>query len=128
MDQVEYRTVKYEHENAGAKKEDRFLITGYMPLSASGSGPARLYVGPKDHFILEDVSATLTKNVSRPVDLEGLIDYGWFSSVSRPLAVPILKSIKFLRELTNSFGLAIIIFTIIIYSLFSHSNGARPKR
>lgn len=115
-DRTEYRSVKYEHESNGVE-EDRFLITGYIPI-ATGDALTRLYVGPKDHFILEDVSATLTRDVGREIDLEGLIDYGWFSSISRPLAVPILKAIKFLRELTNSYGLAIIIFTIIIYSLF----------
>jgi len=38
--------------------------------------------------------------------------------LSRPLAVPILRSIKWLRQLTNSYGIAIILFTIVIYSLF----------
>jgi YidC/Oxa1 family membrane protein insertase len=56
--------------------------------------------------------------VGRTVDLEGLIDYGWFSWLSRPLAVPILRSIKWLRDLTGSYGIAIILFTIVIYSLF----------
>jgi YidC/Oxa1 family membrane protein insertase len=32
--------------------------------------------------------------------------------------VPILRSIKWLRQLTSSYGIAIILFTIVIYSLF----------
>lgn len=116
VDEVEYRTVKYEHESGG-NKEERFLLTGYVPILTTG-GPTRLYMGPKDHYILRDINAALSKEVGRDIDLEGLIDYGWFSYISRPLVVPILKSIKVLRELTNSYGLAIIIFTIIIYSLF----------
>lgn len=116
VNEVEYRTVKYEHEVAG-KKEERFLLTGYIPILTTG-GPTRLYIGPKDHYILRDTNAALSEAVGRDIDLEGLIDYGWFSYISRPLVVPILKSIKLLRELTNSYGLAIIIFTVIIYSLF----------
>ena len=56
--------------------------------------------------------------MGRSIDLEGLIDYGWFSWMSRPLAVPILRAIKWLQKLTGSYGVAIILFTIVIYSLF----------
>jgi YidC/Oxa1 family membrane protein insertase len=56
--------------------------------------------------------------VGRSLDMEGLIDYGWFSWMSKPLAVPILGAIKWLYRLTNSYGVAIILFTIVIYSLF----------
>jgi len=52
------------------------------------------------------------------VDLEGLIDYGWLRWLSKPLAVPILLAINWLMELTSSYGVAIILFTIGIYSLF----------
>lgn len=115
-DGVEYRTTKYEQE-VNDEKEDRYLISGYLPLSGAG-GLTNIYVGPKDHYILKQANDALTADVKRPVDLEGLIDYGWFSQISRPLAEPILWSIRYLRDLTNSYGLAIIIFTIIIYSLF----------
>jgi YidC/Oxa1 family membrane protein insertase len=54
----------------------------------------------------------------RPIDLDGLIDYGYFSWLSRPLAVPILQAITFLNARTGSYGVAIILFTIVIYSLF----------
>jgi YidC/Oxa1 family membrane protein insertase len=60
----------------------------------------------------------VSQALGRPIDLEGLIDYGWFTWMSKPLAVPILKAIKWLRQLTNSYGIAIILFTIVIYSLF----------
>jgi len=64
----------------------------------------------------QEISSSL--NPPRPVDLERSIDYGFLGSISRPLAVPILWSIKKLYHLTGSYGIAIIIFTIIIYSLF----------
>ncbi|MDQ2856731.1 MAG: membrane protein insertase YidC, partial [Acidobacteriota bacterium] len=63
-------------------------------------------------------SGQITKVVKRPVDLEGLIDYGWLRWLSRPLAVPILKAITYLYDATGSYGVAIILFTIVIYSLF----------
>lgn len=115
--QVRFVAQKYEHEDEG-NKEDRFSITGFIPVAAEGLS-ATLYVGPKDHFVLENVSEQLTKAVSpRTIDLDGLIDYGYFSQVSRPLAIPILKAIKWIHSFTGNFGVAIIIFTIIIYSLF----------
>ncbi len=113
---LEYRTTKYEHQANGVT-EDRFLITGYVPVPSDGT-TLRLYVGPKDHYLLTGVSEEISQSVGRQVDLEGLIDYGLFSSVSRPLAVPILWSLKRLSSLTNSYGVAIILFTVIIYSLF----------
>lgn len=111
---LEYRTTKYEQ---AAAKEARYLITGLVPITADGS-LNRLYVGPKDHYLLTAASAEVSRVVGRPIDLEGLIDYGFLATISRPLAAPILWSIKHLHTLTGSYGIAIILFTIIIYSLF----------
>ncbi len=114
---LEYRTLKYQHE-ANGTKEDRYLITGFVPVPADGA-PVAIYVGPKDHYLLNSVSAEIAAvSGGRASDLEALINYGWFARVSRPLARPILWSIKHLSELTGSYGIAIIIFTIIIYTLF----------
>jgi YidC/Oxa1 family membrane protein insertase len=113
---IEYRTERYEHQ-ADGQKEERFLITGLMAIPTDGF-PLRFYVGPKDHYLLQEASATISSTVGRPVDLERLIDYGFLASLSRPLAVPILWAIKRLYGVTGSYGAAIIIFTIAIYSLF----------
>jgi YidC/Oxa1 family membrane protein insertase len=117
---LEYRTSMAEHSrviNGQPRKEARYLITAYIPVPTDGS-PTYLYVGPKDHYILQDASTDIGAQVRRPVDLEGLIDYGFLSWMSRPLAVPILWSIKFLYNVMGSYGIAIILFTIVIYSLF----------
>jgi YidC/Oxa1 family membrane protein insertase len=117
---LEYRTTMIEHPlltNGQQGKEARYLITAYVPILTDGS-PTHLYVGPKDHYILQDASKNVGQIVGRPVDLEGLIDYGFLSWMSRPLAVPILWCIKFLYNVTGSYGIAIILFTIVIYSLF----------
>jgi YidC/Oxa1 family membrane protein insertase len=117
MDGLEYRTTAYEYKNGSAAPEKRFLITAYVPVPSDGSRSI-VYAGPKDHFLLEQTSEYVSGVVQRPVDLDGLIDYGYFSWLSRPLSVPILQAITFLNRLTGSYGVAIILFTIVIYSLF----------
>jgi YidC/Oxa1 family membrane protein insertase len=117
---LEYRTAVSQHPvtvNEQQTKEPRYLITAYVPIPTDGS-LTRLYVGPKDHYLLDSASADVSKAVERPVDLEAMIDYGFLSWLSRPLAVPILACIKFLYKITGSYGIAIILFTIVIYSLF----------
>jgi YidC/Oxa1 family membrane protein insertase len=114
---LEYRTTAYEYKHNGGAPEKRFLITAYVPIPSDGSRSI-VYAGPKDHFLLEQTSEYVSAVAQRPIDLDGLIDYGYFSWLSRPLAVPILQAITFLNARTGSYGVAIILFTIVIYSLF----------
>lgn len=116
LEGVEYRTVAYEHKINGTT-EKRYLITGLVPITADGSRTV-IYAGPKDHYLLTDASKEVTARVGRSIDLDGLIDYGWLAWMSRPLAVPILACITYLHNVTGSYGVAIILFTIGVYSLF----------
>jgi len=113
---LEYRTEKYEHQ-ADGNKEARHLITALVPVPSDGT-PTYLFTGPKDHDQLQATSEQIAKNMGWPVDLGQLINYGWTRRVTKPLATPILVAIKYLSRLTGSYGLAIILFTIIIYTLF----------
>ena len=113
---LEYRTVAYENKVNGSA-EKWYLITAYVPAPSDGSRTI-IYAGPKDHYLLTDASKDITAAIGRNVDLDGLIDYGFLGWISRPLAVPILQAITFLYKATNSYGIAIILFTIVIYSLF----------
>lgn len=114
---LEFRAEKYLHKN-GDETEDRYLITGYVPVPADGS-PTYLFTGPKDHDQLETTSEFIGQNLGgRQIDLGGLIDYGWTGRFTKPLAAPILWAINRLNRLTGSYGLAIILFTVIIYTLF----------
>ena len=113
---LEYRTIQYDHD-VGGKKERRFLLTGLVPILTDGSRNL-IYSGPKDHYILTETSKAVSSTVGRQVNLDTLIDYGWFAWLSRPLALPILNAIKWLKRLTGNYGIAIILFTIAIYSLF----------
>ena len=114
---LEYRTTAYEHKHNGGSPEKRFLITGYVPIASDGSRTL-IYAGPKDHDLLTKGSEEITAAVQRPIDLDGLIDYGFLGWLSRPLAIPILRAITYLNKVTGSYGVAIILFTIVIYSLF----------
>jgi YidC/Oxa1 family membrane protein insertase len=112
---LEYQTKKIENQVNG---QDRFLITAYVPVPADGA-PMYLFAGPKDHDQLQETSEFINKNLpGQQVDLGQLINYGWTRRVTKPLATPILWSIKHLNRLTGSYGLAIILFTIVIYTLF----------
>lgn len=115
---LEYRTEKYAYPNEAEKKEDRYLIAALVPVSSDGA-PSFLYTGPKDHDQLQETGSVLSQSLTgRRIDLENLIDYGFTKPVTRPLTAPILASIKFLNRLTGSYGVAIILFTIVIYTLF----------
>ena len=113
---LELQTTQYDYKGNG-QPEKRYLITTWAPIPTDGTRSA-LYSGPKDHFLLTEASKDLAAGLNRNMDLEGVIDYGWLRWMSRPLAVPILISIKWLRRVTGSYGVAIILFTIVIYSLF----------
>lgn len=116
LEGLEFQTTQFDYSGNG-HPEKRYLINAWVPIPADGS-LTEVYAGPKDHYLLTEASQNIGQVVGRSVDLEGLIDYGWFRWLSRPLAVPILRSIKWLSQLTGSYGVAIILFTIGIYSLF----------
>jgi YidC/Oxa1 family membrane protein insertase len=112
---LEYRTVTYEHKTDG-KAEQRFLVTGLVPVPADGS-KTEIYVGPKDHRLLKAASEEIAK-AGPQVDLGEAINFGFLGSMRRFLAVPILFAIDRLQRMSGSYGVAIILFTIFIYSLF----------
>jgi len=114
---LEYQTSQYPWQDGG-KPEKRYLTRALVPVPADGSRTV-FYVGPKDHYILEKASREIGTAVGRSnLDLEGLINYGFGGSISRPIAERLLWCIKKLYQLTGSYGVAIILFTIIIYSAF----------
>lgn len=96
--------------------ETRHLITAYVPITTDGS-TTKIYTGSKDFFTLRDYNEILTQSVGRSIDIEDLINYGWFKFLTKPLSIPILYAINFLYKLTSNYGIAIIIFTFLFYSL-----------
>ncbi|MDX6500645.1 MAG: YidC/Oxa1 family rane protein insertase [Blastocatellia bacterium] len=113
---LEYRTIAYEHKTDG-KVEQRFLVTGLVPVSTDGA-KTEIYAGPKDHRLLAAASEDIKQLGGPQVDLGEAINFGFLGSMRRFLAVPILFAIDRLQRITGSYGVAIILFTIFIYSLF----------
>jgi len=113
---LEYRTTPYQHKVNG-KDEQRFLITGLVPVSTDGT-KTEIYTGPKDHRLLAAGSTEIKELGGPQVDLGEAINFGFLGSMRRFLAVPILFAIDRLQRITGSYGVAIMLFTIFIYSLF----------
>jgi len=113
---LEYRTTPYQHKVNG-KDEQRFLITGLVPVSTDGT-KTEIYTGPKDHRLLAAGSTEIKELGGPQVDLGEAINFGFLGGMRRFLAVPILFAIDRLQRITGSYGVAIMLFTIFIYSLF----------
>lgn len=100
-------------------KETRHLVTAYLPITADGS-VNRVYTGTKDYFLLSNIDEPLTAQVGREVALVDLINFSNYSiirGIVKPLSVPILYALHFFNSLTHNYGVAIIIFTFLFYSL-----------
>lgn len=105
----DYRALRVTPPPSAAKKRltntSFRLISTVVPLAADGPGLAhhyRFFVGPKKPDLLAHYH------------LDGLIYYGWFSVVSRPM----LSVLHFFhRYLTfGNYGLAILLLTIVVRS------------
>ncbi len=129
---LEYRASKYEVDTkpyydgiiswitrSEKKSETRHLITAYVPINADGSS-TKIFTGTKDYFVLSDYNKVLTQAVGRPIDIEDFVNfsnYSWFRPITKPITIPIVYALNFLNSLTNNYGIAIILFTLLFYSL-----------
>ena len=129
---VEYRASKYDvpiqpvYENifrwairSPKITETRHLVTAYMPVATDGS-VTKIYTGTKDYFLLNSLSDSLSKEVGREVSIVNLINfsnYWWLRWLTKPLSIPILYALHYINGVTANYGLAIIIFTFLFYSL-----------
>jgi YidC/Oxa1 family membrane protein insertase len=151
---LEYRAEKYEfpvepyHDGiiswvtGNAKtSETRHLITAYLPIAADGS-VTKVYTGPKDYFALSGrYSDQLSKATGRTIDLVDLINfsnYRFLRFFTKPIGILILTALSFFNSLTQNYGIAIIVFTFLFYSLlfplrwsqsksFKKASGNAPK-
>lgn len=129
---IEYKASKYEVQTKpffesifqwvlrNAKTtETRHLVTVYLPITADGS-VTKVFTGTKDYFLLSSLSESLSKDVGRPVEITNLINfsnYWWLRWMTRPLSIPILYALNFFNGITHNYGVAIIVFTFLFYSL-----------
>lgn len=129
---IEYRAFRYDvqtvpfYENifrwairSPKTSETRHLVSAYVPISADGS-VSKIYTGSKDYFLLSELNKTLSAEVGRPIALVDLINfsnYWWLRWLTKPLSIPILYALNFFNGLTQNYGIAIIVFTLLFYSL-----------
>ena len=150
---LEYRASKYEVQTQPYYdgifswilrrekiSEIRHLVTAHVPINADGS-TTKIYTGTKDYFALNDYNKILTDGVGRTISLENLINFSNYSLVRwfvKPLSIPILYALTFINNFTHNYGVAIIIFTFLFYSLlfplrwsqsrsFKKASGNAPK-
>lgn len=121
-------------------KETRHLVTAYVPVTTDGS-VTRVFTGTKDYFLLSSIDEPLNKSVGRVLDFVNLINFSNYRIIRwivKPLSIPILYALKFFNTLTNNYGVAIIVFTFLFYSLlfplrwkqsksFKKASGNAPK-
>lgn len=150
---VEYRASKYDVQTRpyfesifqwilrnSKTTETRHLVTVYLPITADGS-VTKVFTGTKDYFLLSSLNEALSKDAGRPVEITNLINfsnYWWLRWLTKPLSIPILYALNFFNGLTHNYGVAIIIFTFLFYSLlfplrwsqsksFKKASGNAPK-
>jgi YidC/Oxa1 family membrane protein insertase len=100
-------------------RETRHLVTAYVPINADGS-VTRVYTGTKDYFHLSAITDDLDEQVGRELDFLNIINFSNYRPIRffvKPLSVPILYALKFFNGITHNYGVAIIVFTFLFYSL-----------
>ena len=116
LEGLEFQTTQYDYSGNG-KPEKRYLINAWVPIPADGSRYRRL-CGPERSLPPNRSQPKHQPIVARSIDLEGLIDYGWFRLDVATARRSNPQSDQVVKQLTGSYGVAIILFTIVIYSLF----------
>ncbi len=127
---IEYRSTKYEVDVAPfysgvfawvlrnqTTKVTKHLLTAYVPVNSDGS-MNNIYTGSKDYFTLSEYNERLSKESGRAVDIEDFINFGYLKVITKPIAVPLLWTLNKIYGFVGNYGIAIIIFTLIFYSLF----------
>ena len=86
----------------------RVDVLGAAVGSWRGNAVQRIYVGPKDLNALESTSVPTIAGAD--ADLRGLVNFGWFGIIARPLFV----WLKWIHGYVPNWGWAIVVQTFII--------------
>ena len=129
---IEYRASKYDVETqpyfpsiwrwairSPETKETRHMVTAFVPVTTDGT-VTKIYTGTKDYFLVSDLAKPLGDSVGREIDLVNLINFSNYRPLRffvKPLSIPILHALHFFNTIAGNYGLAIIIFTFLFYSL-----------
>jgi YidC/Oxa1 family membrane protein insertase len=101
-------------------KVDQHLVTAHVPIIADGS-TTKIYTGSKDYFTLRDYEKRIDDEVGRTTNIGDLINYSWYwwlRWVQKPVAKFLLVCLNAIYGLVGNYGIAIIVFTFIFYSIF----------
>lgn len=129
---VEYRAFKYDVQTqpfydsiinwvirSPKTSETRHLVTAFVPITTDGT-VTKIYTGAKDYFLVSHLADSLQAADGRHIDLVNLINFSNYRPLRffvKPLSIPILHSLNFFNAITSNYGIAIIIFTFLFYSL-----------
>ncbi len=129
---VEYRAFKYEVQTqpffpsiwswvirSAQTKETRHLVTAFVPVTTDGT-VTKIFTGSKDYFLVSHLADSLRGADGRQIDIVNLINFSNYRILRffvKPLSIPILHALHFFNNITANYGLAIIIFTFLFYSL-----------
>lgn len=92
------------------------FVSVFVPLE-NGS-PVHVFVGPKDKTILDDAAAAAGQIAGAPVDLEGLINYGYFGTIVKPIVWLIDWSLRLTHRFVPNYGWAIVLLTTLFNLVF----------
>lgn len=129
---IEYRAFKYDVQTqpffdsifkwvlrSPKTTETRHLVTAFVPVTTDGT-VTKIFTGTKDYFLAESLTTPLSASAGREIDLVNLINFSNYRPLRffvKPLSIPILHALHFFNTITSNYGLAIIIFTFLFYSL-----------
>ena len=86
-------------------------VLGGAVGNLDGHTRERIFVGPKALDVLASVHPVLAPGQTETTDLRPLIDFGWFSFISRPLFAALRWTH---HNITSNWGWAIILLTAVI--------------
>ena len=129
---IEYKASKYDVETqpyynsifswitrSPMSGETRHLVTTFVPITTDGTA-TKIFTGTKDYFLVSGLSEPLSSTAGREIDLVNLINFSNYSMLRffvKPLAILILHALHFFNSITGNYGVAIIIFTFLFFSL-----------
>ena len=95
-------------KNPNSQETTRVDVIGAAGGSLNSATGQRMYVGPRSLDVLE--STSVPNIVGAPQDLRGLVNFGFFNLIARPLFLWLKWTYKYL----HNWGWAIVIQTLII--------------
>lgn len=95
----------------------------YPSVSVPAVNDLHIVVGPKDRELLAELSDQL-----HSPNLGGVIDYGFFGAIVRPLIYPLAWAFNFFNGIFRNYGWAIVVVTLLINLLLWPLRASSSKK